>query len=80
MDLLPCPFCGGAARHGERDTDSIILCQDCSACGPSGNGSSTNATQLWNQRNPPPEPPADALRSYLEDAPVFRHRIRPVKP
>jgi hypothetical protein len=61
--LLPCPFCGGEARHQE---DGVVACRKCGAIGPEANSihRDDNAA-AWNRRAALSERPA-ALAELLD--------------
>jgi len=62
IDLLPCPFCGGAANFAYSHTDNFarVKCADCSAQTPFRGAGSVDrrelsspeqrASELWNRR------------------------------
>ena len=47
-ELMPCPFCGGAARLVIGYEYCFVLCP-CGACGP-GKATPAQAAQAWNVR------------------------------
>lgn len=58
-ELLPCPFCGGAAEwvdieSGDCFGGSFIQCAACWACSPVEFGFKENLTSKWNTRVPDP--------------------------
>jgi Lar family restriction alleviation protein len=54
-DLLPCPFCGGAAKMLDGIYVRNIECTVCGAIGPDGRDA--EAIAMWNTRRPPPSAP-----------------------
>lgn len=57
-ELLPCPFCGGAAEQNHTTTRWWVTCcdSDCAGDGPIRE-SEAEAVAAWNQRVVKPEPP-----------------------
>lgn len=59
LELLPCPFCGSAAKLRTEDTCYFVECDDpsyeCCAPGPAG-PSVDSAVELWNRRVSPSPP------------------------
>ena len=78
-ELLPCPFCGGAAhvdgtswttRDGK--DQAWATCKKCGTYGPS----STNAIAAWNRRATPEALAADPAVKALVEAAVAAERER----
>lgn len=64
MDLKPCPFCGGKAKHFP--INDFVYCEMCGAECPSP-GPGGNPVQAWNTRPPSATPgirEADELKEY----------------
>lgn len=59
FDLLPCPFCGGAAfmveDRGERGREPTLYRPQCKSCGSNSGGLYTRraAAAFWNTRAAP---------------------------
>ena len=60
-NLLPCPFCGGAAiqcGNNELNPRHWIMCEACHACPGGDVPELANAVEAWNTRAHPPTPEA----------------------
>lgn len=76
-ELLPCPFCGGAAiLRGHRTAPECWVACKCGAC--SDTGTKGRVIAAWNRRTPPPASRADAdLRGAAVKAAVAEYDLKP---
>lgn len=79
-DLLPCPFCGGAARAFKRTCDKdtrydpshraypIVRCSACGACSEGDDWTELQtATDKWNRRTQPAQAVPVLTDAEIED-------------
>ncbi len=59
-NLLPCPFCGGAAEMLHYESDGyLVLCPACQGMVENWVLTEEEAAAVWNRRPKPPECPDD---------------------
>lgn len=63
LDLLPCPFCGSTSVHLAYAVADYVVCQDCSAYGPT---EETRDGRLWNTRTFPRRQEASSVHFACE--------------